>query len=332
MYMINGKPYITAKEFDEFIKDISNRNIMAVGDWNKLQDKEKDIAILDKKVEIAFVIMGFDYDEGINEPSQCIRYKGIDLRLYVHITNKDGDIHSNEAFGYPCYNRLVTPSEWFNGKPSYIFSNTPERIPRNHRIIEANLYVKGTSEQYKREQELKAAREAEKKYMDDLEKKVLKSVNTPWIKQVPSEKDKKIMKWAFTFDFMDNTVKIYGSDKISAIIMSNYLYELNANSLFSGMLDISNLKYVDLKKRNVDLEEYKKIKKYVSLEPLYGLVKDRILYVIETNELGNLVSLDLKKFLGRNMNNTGNAFEEAISKSNQEHDTKLKEFQIAMES
>lgn len=330
MYLINGKSYITWNEFDAFIKDINNRNIMSVGDWNKLQDKEKDIAVFEKKVDIAYVIVGFDYEEGINDPKQCVHYKGIDLRIYTNITNKDGDVHGTEAFGYPCVNKLITPSDWFDGKPSYIYSTNPERIPRNHRIIEANLYVKATSEDYKRKQELKAAEEAEKKYMEDIEKKILKSVNTPWIKQTPSEKDKKIMKWMFSFEFMDNTVKIYSNDKLSSIIMSNYLYELNANSLFSGMLDISHMKYVDLKKRNVDIEEFKKIKKYVSLEPLYGLVKDRILYVIHENELDNLVSNELKKFLSKNMNDTGTAFEDLLAKSNMKHDETLKEFEEAM--
>ena len=290
------------QDIDRFLDRSDQRAFMIQSDFDKLKDHENDLVLGNGKINIGFVILGLDFgNEGCADIGQIKHYKHIYVQLYSDIQEvEDEESGTKVKKGRICHVNEDAGEEWIKGG-KHIFTYDPDSelvpIPTKTKILQANFYIYKLNEEYLKEQEELKRLEQEKKLFEIIEKN-FKSISTPFIKVQKNEEG--VEKQTFTFSFMDHEVKIFAKNRFDALVMSNYLFELNANPLFQGMLDISNLKYISFDVRGIKEDEYMDMLKYESLDHLYGLVKNRISYVINNFKLDKFISKDLKNFLKQN--------------------------------
>lgn len=301
MYKHDRKQFMYKHELEGFMSNINFRSIISKEEWGKFKEEKIDKAEYDKDIDIEFVIKGLDYGEdgmtlGNNGSSLTFDpFEGADVEIFANVSmvKENG---TEKRKGYRCIppDSYEECKKWI-GKQIFIITDELVEIPRHSVVTQAKLYKKGYNEAYKARLEEKQRADKIKNYFDTLNEKADK-LHTPWI--VKCKNDRNEDKYRVAFEFMGGEVKVYCKNKMSAIIVTNYLFELDANRLFQGKLDFPECRYTNIEKKlDTSLEEYAKMKGMISLDPIYGLVKDRINYVIRVEKLDHLLSKDLKDFL-----------------------------------
>lgn len=299
MYKHNGTQYMYRHEIEGFMNDINFRSVITDEEWYKFKEEKIDRAVFSKEVNIEYVVTDLDYGtDGAmvnNGKINTENFNGAKVEIFTDVRMVEKD-DTEARMGFRCYppSSYDDCKKWV-GKQIFIIDKELVEIPRNSVIVRAKLYVKGVNETYKRQLEEKQRKERINEYFDELHAK-LDMLPTPWIMESINERGD--AKQKVSFEFMGNEVFVYCKDKMSAIIVSNYLFELDANRLFQGKLDFPNLRFTNIEKKlGTSLEEYCKMRQMLSLDPIYSLVKDRINFVIQHEGLENLISKELKEFL-----------------------------------
>ena len=304
-------------ELEGFMSNINFRTIITEKEWNKFKEEKIDKGEFDKEIDIDFVVRDLEYGpEGmlITDRGQTLsffNYNGALVEIYanVHMVKENG---TEVRKGYKCYppSSYDECKKWI-GKQVFIIGNTLEEVPRNSVIVKARLYKKGVNEVYKAQLEEKERVERVKNYISNLYEKI-DTLSLNWIEKCQNSRGED--KYKISFEFMGSEVNVYCKDKMSAIIVTNYLFELDANRLFQGKLDFPECRYTNIEKKlGTTLEEYKKMKTLSSLDPIYGLVKDRISYVIRQEGLEHLLSKELKDFLKVEVSTNGEILDNRLA-------------------
>ena len=300
-------------EIEGFISDINFRSIISEDEWNKFKEEKIDKAVFKEEIPIDYVVTDIDYGPNgaiiENGKLKFENFNGVKVLIYanVHMV-KEGDTEVRK--GYRCYppTSYDECKKWV-GKQIFVISNELEEVPKNTLVVNAKMYIKGVNETYKLQ--LEQRRERIRDYFDELDAK-LKTLPTPWITE--STNDKGDIKKKVCFEFMGNEVYVFCKDKMSAIIVSNYLFELDANRLFQGKLDFAEIRYTNIEKKlGTSLDEYTKMRDMTSLDPIYSLVKDRINFVIQHENLERLISKELKDFLKVDIGKNGEVLDRRLA-------------------
>ena len=236
MYKHNNSQYMYKHELELFKTSINGRSIMTPEEWGKFRDEKVDIGVVDKEIDIDVVILDLDYSEtGLNLNTMNLdSFKGAFVGIWANVEIRKDPEKGDVRVGNRCYPPATYDNcKKFIGKQIFLISEAVEEIPVNSVVFNAQLYIKGVNEEYRKRLEAKKLRDEKNKYFERI-KEAANALETPWI--TTSKNEKNVDKYLFEFEFMDEKVQVIMADKVSAIIASNYIFSLDANNLFQGKL------------------------------------------------------------------------------------------------
>ena len=313
MYKHHNTQYMYKHELELFKTSINGRSIMTPEEWGKFRDEKVDIGIVDKEIDIDAAVLDLDYSEfGLNMNNMDLNsFKGANVGIWANVEIRKDPDKGDVRVGNRCYPPATYDNcKKFIGKQIFLISDTVEEIPANSVIFKAQLYVKGMNEEYRKRLEAKKLRDEKNKYFDKI-KEAANELDTPWIHI--SKNERNVEKYLFEFEFMDEPIRIIMADKVSSIIASNYIFELDANNLFQGKLEFRNLRFINIERKlGTSLDEYMKMRNMSSLDNIYNIVKNNIYLAAKKAGLLDMLSKDLKNFISVEVNKKGEIIDSTL--------------------
>lgn len=313
MYKHNNSQYMYKHELELFKTSINGRSIMTPEEWGKFRDEKVDIGVVDKEIDIDVVILDLDYSEtGLNLNTMNLdSFKGAFVGIWANVEIRKDPEKGDVRVGNRCYPPATYDNcKKFIGKQIFLISEAVEEIPVNSVVFNAQLYIKGVNEEYRKRLEAKKLRDEKNKYFERI-KEAANALETPWI--TTSKNEKNVDKYLFEFEFMDEKVQVIMADKVSAIIASNYIFSLDANNLFQGKLEFRNLRFINIERKiGTTLDEYMKMRDMSSLDNIYNIVKNNIYLASKKAGILDILSKDLKNYISVEVNKKGEIIDSAL--------------------